>query len=262
MPEPHCGPPSVIYAPLQPSAQQSAGWETVEESEDEPSRPPSVIFSPEPSVRAPAAQPFSVIFSSQPRVCVPLSRPPPTILSPATLRPLPTNPSSVTMKGYLLPRSYLDSMPKDFVVFVPPPGDEARTQNAARPPGADPGPTVDAAYRDALMIRRAVFVDEQGCRADTEVDEDDFRGFHWVAYVSVKRQERPDNDTEVVAAQRSATVVPAATLRYVCPIEVFAPVLVLDIADTRAAWCHHRTHHIRPPAASTACPRRPRTKRR
>lgn len=38
---------------------------------------------------------------------------------------------------------------------------------------------------DALSIRIQVFVDEQGCSAENEVDEDDARSWHWVMYEDV-----------------------------------------------------------------------------
>ncbi|KAF3481040.1 uncharacterized protein GIQ15_03799 [Arthroderma uncinatum] len=37
-------------------------------------------------------------------------------------------------------------------------------------------------YNDGLRVRTAVFVDEQRCAPENEVDEDDGRSWHWVAY--------------------------------------------------------------------------------
>ena len=43
-------------------------------------------------------------------------------------------------------------------------------------------PTPEQILQDALDIRYRVFVLEQDCAADNEVDEDDGRSWHWVAY--------------------------------------------------------------------------------
>ncbi|KAM5462368.1 hypothetical protein MauCBS54593_008033 [Microsporum audouinii] len=42
-------------------------------------------------------------------------------------------------------------------------------------------------FRDGLHVRIAVFVDEQRCAAENEVDADDERSWHWVAYAGPGR---------------------------------------------------------------------------
>ncbi|EYE98800.1 GNAT family N-acetyltransferase [Aspergillus ruber CBS 135680] len=37
---------------------------------------------------------------------------------------------------------------------------------------------------DALTVRNTVFIDEQGCSPESEIDEDDARSWHWVMYSS------------------------------------------------------------------------------
>ena len=74
--------------------------------------------------------------------------------------------------------------------------------------------------RDAVSIRRQVFVDEQGCSAEAEIDADDARSWHWVLYdgsapspVSVSRTECMD-ESKSSATDRSPAV---GTLRLVPP---------------------------------------------
>ncbi|KAF8439530.1 acyl-CoA N-acyltransferase [Terfezia claveryi] len=41
------------------------------------------------------------------------------------------------------------------------------------------------AFQDAMTVREEVFVMEQGVPLENELDEDDYRSFHWVVYASV-----------------------------------------------------------------------------
>ncbi|KAI0974747.1 hypothetical protein F4678DRAFT_420682 [Xylaria arbuscula] len=79
---------------------------------------------------------------------------------------------------------------------------------------------IPVAYRDAMSVREAVFVEEQGCPLENEHDADDARSCHWVMYASVKMtmvQEERDPATDlVIRPRRSETVTtPIATLRIV-----------------------------------------------
>lgn len=60
----------------------------------------------------------------------------------------------------------------------PPPGitPTLPTPSNPRPPGTP------AELIDALAVRAEVFVEEQGCSAENEVDDDDARSWHWVVY--------------------------------------------------------------------------------
>lgn len=49
----------------------------------------------------------------------------------------------------------------------------------ALPTTPNTNPTV---FNDAMKIRMRVFVDEQNCSAETEIDTDDHRSWHWVLY--------------------------------------------------------------------------------
>lgn len=66
-------------------------------------------------------------------------------------------------------------------------------------------PTVQ---KDALFIRNKVFVDEQGVNADTEIDEDDSRSWHWVIY----EQQNPNQNE-----QQEKEKYPVGVIRLVPP---------------------------------------------
>ncbi|CAG8895059.1 unnamed protein product [Penicillium egyptiacum] len=61
----------------------------------------------------------------------------------------------------------------------PPPGPSAKLVLPSRDTSPNTNPTV---FNDAMIIRKAVFIDEQHCTADAEIDSDDARSWHWVLY--------------------------------------------------------------------------------
>ncbi|KAI0484249.1 acetyltransferase [Xylariaceae sp. FL0804] len=74
-------------------------------------------------------------------------------------------------------------------------------------------------FTDAMAVREAVFVGEQGVPLEYEHDADDARSCHWVLYASVNRVVEPeqlDESGNVVRPRRSETSsVPVGTLRIV-----------------------------------------------
>lgn len=73
-----------------------------------------------------------------------------------------------------------DMMVTTFTIAqLPPPGPEAKLELPH--PETDSNPTI---FNDAIAVRRLVFVDEQHCSADAEIDADDARSWHWVLYDS------------------------------------------------------------------------------
>jgi predicted GNAT family N-acyltransferase len=63
------------------------------------------------------------------------------------------------------------------------------------------------ALNDALAVRLEVFVDEQKCAAEFELDDDDARSWHWVLY----------DENAVVPGAKSAVRLPVAVIRVVPP---------------------------------------------
>ncbi|OJJ87910.1 GNAT family N-acetyltransferase [Aspergillus glaucus CBS 516.65] len=60
-----------------------------------------------------------------------------------------------------------------------PPG----TTKLTRPTPSNPRPpTNPLLLTDALTVRNTVFIDEQGCSPEGEIDDDDARSWHWVMY--------------------------------------------------------------------------------
>ncbi|RMZ75210.1 hypothetical protein DV738_g5587, partial [Chaetothyriales sp. CBS 135597] len=67
--------------------------------------------------------------------------------------------------------------------LIPPPGIDALAPNGFPTPPFPPAaaqPPPPAAFIDAMIVRVRVFVDEQKCSAEAELDEDDPRSWHWV----------------------------------------------------------------------------------
>ncbi|KAI0101891.1 acetyltransferase [Nemania sp. FL0031] len=87
-----------------------------------------------------------------------------------------------------------------------------------RLPHDQQSPHIPSAFKDAMSVREAVFVKEQGCPLESEFDIDDRRSCHWVMYASVKKiiPEERDSDGRVVQLRRSETKsTPIGTLRIV-----------------------------------------------
>lgn len=88
-----------------------------------------------------------------------------------------------------------------------------------KPPSEQP-PGISKTFLDAMLVREEVFVLEQGVELEYELDEDDPRSCHWVAYRTVSRvveEEMRDPDTgEVVRPGLKETASqPIGTLRVV-----------------------------------------------
>lgn len=67
------------------------------------------------------------------------------------------------------------------IEILPPPGPSVHSAPTS-PPFIHP--SVAPVFLSALSVRIPVFVDEQHCSAEEEIDADDARSWHWVAYVS------------------------------------------------------------------------------
>ncbi|KAA8651369.1 hypothetical protein EYZ11_000952 [Aspergillus tanneri] len=84
----------------------------------------------------------------------------------------------------------------------PPPG-----RNLTLPTPSNPQPdTNPAIFNDAMAVRLPVFVTEQQCSADAEIDSDDAHSWHWVIY----------HHSEISASTHT-TKKPVAVIRLVPP---------------------------------------------
>lgn len=83
----------------------------------------------------------------------------------------------------------------EFVSMLSPPGDSLRDYVPGKRHREQPA-TLPQTFRDAMVVREEVFVDEQGVPLENEVDEDDKRSWHWVAYASVCTTSSPPPDSQ------------------------------------------------------------------
>jgi predicted GNAT family N-acyltransferase len=115
----------------------------------------------------------------------------------------------------------------EFISFLPPPGTalDAYIHNA--PHDQQPS-SVPATFKEAMEVREDVYVKEQKCSLENEVDTDDARSFHWVVYASVGTTSSPSppinssptggaKGDERRASESTASRVPVGTIRLVPP---------------------------------------------
>lgn len=111
----------------------------------------------------------------------------------------------------------------EFVDFVKPPGDRLCLYDPTSPPtsqpkndAADPTRAVPQSFIDAMIVREEVYVKEQNIPLENELDEDDARSFHWVAYASIPSKSNgttPDKRR----SSGTSTKIPIGTIRLVPP---------------------------------------------
>ncbi|KAL6236845.1 hypothetical protein BDW75DRAFT_205840 [Aspergillus navahoensis] len=117
------------------------------------------------------------------------------------------------------------------------------TTSLLAPPGANqklilptrtiPSPTANPpVFNDALAVRFEVFVDEQKCSPEFEIDEDDSRSWHWVIYDT----EAANPGSQEAGIEPKTIKLPVGTLRLVPPPhashESVVAVYALGTSDT------------------------------
>ena len=118
----------------------------------------------------------------------------------------------------------------DFVDFIVPLRERMKLYDRSRPPTDQPrNDAVDRAraiprgFIDAMIVREAVYVQEQDIRLDDEFDDDDPISFHWVAYASIPATARINagspslgpQDEKIESSKPACTKVPIGTIRLV-----------------------------------------------
>ncbi|KAL8783722.1 MAG: hypothetical protein Q9195_009295 [Heterodermia aff. obscurata] len=97
-------------------------------------------------------------------------------------------------------------MSSSSVELLPPPGPSVYSAPVSSPFNH---PSVAPLFLSALSIRVPVFVDEQHCGAAVEIDDDDPRSWHWVAFISNdKSSDHPDGK----AAAATIRLIPPAPI--------------------------------------------------
>lgn len=117
----------------------------------------------------------------------------------------------------------------EFVDFIVPLHDRLELYDRTNPPAdqpandsADPAKAIPQGFIDAMLVREEVFVKEQGVPLENELDEDDARSFHWVAYASIPAKQdaasasngHADHSMRKMSA---STKIPIGTIRLVPP---------------------------------------------
>lgn len=111
----------------------------------------------------------------------------------------------------------------EFVDLIKPLGDRLSlydpTKSSNEQPkndAADPTRAVPDAFLDAMIVREEVFVKEQKVPLENELDDDDARSFHWVAYASIPAKANT-NGSNGDRRTSNSTKIPIGTIRLVVP---------------------------------------------
>lgn len=148
-------------------------------------------------------------------------------------------------------------MNSDFVDMVKPMGERLKHYDPKRSPlhqpdndavyHTDPARAVPHAFIDAMHVREQVYVHEQNIPLENELDDDDPRSFHWVAYASVPAKatnrenngsNNDDNNHNNNNNERKAsnsTKIPIGTIRLVPPPHGPRPDHAADSPQSNAA---------------------------
>lgn len=116
-------------------------------------------------------------------------------------------------------------MSAPFISRLEPPGEAisswSNQHKTAAQPSADNIPQL---FLDAMSVREEVFIDEQHCSWENEVDSDDPRSHHFVVYASISgsfndnNNKNDANNTQAPdKARPSAVSIPVGTIRLVPP---------------------------------------------
>ncbi|KAF2717292.1 hypothetical protein K431DRAFT_307065 [Polychaeton citri CBS 116435] len=97
-----------------------------------------------------------------------------------------------------------------------------RTKPPTEQPGndaADPARSIPQSFLDTMSVREEVYVKEQKVPLENELDQDDERSYHWVAYASLGNSISPPTNGEAGVDRRASTStkIPIGTIRLVPP---------------------------------------------
>jgi predicted GNAT family N-acyltransferase len=113
----------------------------------------------------------------------------------------------------------------DFVDFILPLRERLTLYDATSPPdrqpkndATDPAKGIPQGFIDAMSVREAVFVQEQGVPLENELDFDDRRCFTWTAYASVPGHIKPvPEGGHPMRKQSTSTKLAIGTIRLIPP---------------------------------------------
>ncbi|EME47850.1 hypothetical protein DOTSEDRAFT_69693 [Dothistroma septosporum NZE10] len=113
----------------------------------------------------------------------------------------------------------------EFVDLIRPIGERMSHYDPAKPPtdqprndATDPARAVPQGFIDTMIVREEVYVKEQKVPLENELDEDDARSFHWVAYASIPAKAVTNgNGNGERRLSGASTKIPIGTIRLVPP---------------------------------------------
>jgi predicted GNAT family N-acyltransferase len=77
-------------------------------------------------------------------------------------------------------------------------------------------PDTPQIFKDAMAVRYVVFVDEQSCSAEEELDDDDARSWHWVIYSEPANPSSPESNAQSQPNEQTNPI-PIGVIRLVPP---------------------------------------------
>lgn len=90
-----------------------------------------------------------------------------------------------------------------FISLLTPSANHLEGYDRSQPPDAGHQPSsIPRTFLDAMAVRKAVYVDEQGVPLAFEMDVDDARACHWVVYASVHRRETGTTESVPIGTLR------------------------------------------------------------
>lgn len=170
-------------------------------------------------------------------------------------------------------------MSTEFLTLLPPPGAALAAYNRTKHSDQQPG-SIPQLFKDAMSVREAVYVEEQGVPLANELDDDDARSWHWIVYASVgttstsssrsppkshtwhKRRASKEDQEDADRRRSSATAsrVPVGTIRLIPPPHPPNPYITHDPhspTTTAAAAAAHDPHPDADPPAPVPLPTEP-----
>lgn len=112
----------------------------------------------------------------------------------------------------------------EFVDFIMPLHERLKLYDRTKKPhdqakndAADKTKAIPQGFIDAMTVREEVFVEEQKVPLENELDDDDQRSFHWVAYASIPMKQSAEATADPNRRASTSTKIPIGTIRLVPP---------------------------------------------
>jgi predicted GNAT family N-acyltransferase len=168
-------------------------------------------------------------------------------------------------------------MSTEFLTLLSPPGAALAAYDRTKRSDQQPG-SIPQLFKDAMSVREAVYVEEQGVPLANELDDDDARSWHWIVYASVgttstssssrsppkshtwhKRRASKEGQEDADRRRSSVTAsrVPVGTIRLIPPPHPPNPYITHDPSPTATAVAAHDPHPDADPPAPAPLPTEP-----